>query len=81
MYPSNKFIGISLAGTPFASGTGIFPARAGRRLQEDYLKLWLAGEVTQSGSKLEMDAHPMVPRLGLSTKQIGKLAAYLVSLK
>ncbi len=56
-------------------------ARAGRRLQEDHLKLWLAGEVTHSGSKLEMDAHPMVPRLGLSKKQIGELAAYLVSLE
>jgi mono/diheme cytochrome c family protein len=56
-------------------------AHAGRRLKEDHLKLWLAGDVTRSGSNLEMDAHPLVPDMGLTQKQIEELSAYLVTLK
>ncbi|MEE9198085.1 MAG: cytochrome c, partial [bacterium] len=56
-------------------------ARAGRRLKEEHLILWLAGEVTRSGSQLEMDAHPLVPKLGLKREEIADLAAYLVTLR
>jgi len=56
-------------------------AHAGRRLKEDHLKLWLAGDVTRSGSNLEMDAHPVVPAMDLTRKQIQELSAYLTTLK
>ncbi len=56
-------------------------AHAGRRLKGDHLKLWLVGDVTRSGSNLEMDAHPLVPAMGLAQKQIEELSAYLVTLK
>ncbi len=56
-------------------------AHAGQRLKEDHLRLWLAGDVTRSGSNLEMDAHPIVPAMGLTRKQIEELSAYLVTLK
>ncbi|MFQ5915478.1 MAG: c-type cytochrome, partial [Nitrospinota bacterium] len=56
-------------------------SRAGLRLKEEHLKLWLAGEITRSGSELEMDAHPLVPKLGLRGEQIADLAAYLVTRK
>jgi len=56
-------------------------AHAGRRLKEDHLKLWLAGDVTRSGSNLEMDAHPVVPAMDLTRKQIQDLSAYLTTLK
>ncbi|MFQ5693015.1 MAG: c-type cytochrome, partial [Nitrospinota bacterium] len=54
-------------------------SHAGRRLKEKHLRLWLAGEVTRSGSELEMDAHPLVPKLGLTREQIADLAAYLAT--
>jgi hypothetical protein len=38
------------------------------------------GDVTRSGSKLEMDAHPLVPAMGLTQKQIEELSAYVVTL-
>jgi len=56
-------------------------AHTGQRLNEDHLKFWLAGEVTRSGSNLEMDAHPIVPAMGLTRRQIEELSAYLVTLK
>ena len=56
-------------------------AHAGRRLKEDHLKFWLAGNVTRSGSNLEMDTHPLVPDMGLTQKQIEELSAYLVTLR
>jgi len=56
-------------------------AHAGRRLKEDHLRLWLIGDVTRSGSNLEMDAHPLVPAMGLTQKQIEELSAYVVTLK
>jgi mono/diheme cytochrome c family protein len=54
---------------------------AGRRLKENHLRLWFMGDVTRSGSKLEMDAHPLVPAMGLTRKQIEELSAYVVTLK
>ena len=56
-------------------------SRVARRLKEEHLKLWLGGEIVGSGSRLEMDAHPLVPKLGLTGEQIADLAAYLVTLK
>jgi len=53
----------------------------GRRLKENHLKLWLIGDVTRSGSNLEMDVHPLVPAMGLTREQIEELSAYLVTLK
>ena len=56
-------------------------AHVGWRLQEGHLRFWLAGNVTSAGSKLEMDAHPLVSKLGLSKEELENLAAFLVSLK
>ncbi|MFQ5852642.1 MAG: c-type cytochrome [Candidatus Binatia bacterium] len=56
-------------------------AHTGRRLKAAHLELWLAGNITRSGSNLEMDAHPVVPDMGLTHKQIEELSAYLVTLK
>ena len=53
----------------------------GRRLKEDHLKFWLAGNFTRSGSNLKMDAHPVVPNMRLTRKQVEELSAYLVTLK
>ncbi len=53
----------------------------GRRLKEDHLKFWLAGDVTRSGSNLEMDTHPVVPNMRLTRKQVEELSAYLITLK
>ena len=72
------------AGTE-AKGTNRFAgpalARAGHRLQEEYLRLWLAGNVPGTGSKMEMDTHPLVPKMGLTKKQIEELSAYVTTLK
>ncbi len=56
-------------------------SHAGSRLQEGHLVPWLGGEVTRSGSKLEMDAHPLVPKFGLTRKQLEDLAAFVTSNK
>ncbi len=56
-------------------------SRAGRRLQEEHLRLWLAGNVSGTGSKMEMDNHPLVPKMGLTKKQIEELSAYVATLK
>ncbi len=54
---------------------------SGRRLKKNHLKLWLIGDVTRSGSNLEMDVHPLVPAMSLTREQIEELSAYLVTLK
>jgi mono/diheme cytochrome c family protein len=68
-----------------AKGTNRFAgpdlARAGRRLQEEHLRLWLAGNVPETGSEMEMDTHPLVPKMGLTKKQIEDLSAYVTTLK
>jgi mono/diheme cytochrome c family protein len=55
--------------------------KAGRRLQVEHLGYYLAGDVGETGSKMEMDAHPIIPGMGLSEKQIGDLSAYVSTLK
>lgn len=55
--------------------------RAGRRLKEEHLRYWLAGDVRGSGSAMEMDVHPLVSRMGLTKKQIEDLAAYVMTLR
>lgn len=55
--------------------------KAGRRLQVEHLAYYLAGEVGKTGSKIEMDAHPLIPGMGLSKKKIDDLAAYISTMK
>ncbi|MFP6869605.1 MAG: cytochrome c [Nitrospinota bacterium] len=55
--------------------------KAGRRLQVEHLGYYLAGDVGKTGSKMEMDAHPLIPGMGLFKKQIGDLSAYISTLK
>ena len=55
--------------------------KAGERLHEEHLRFYLAGDVGKTGSRIEMDTHPLIPKMGLKSTQIDELTAYISTLK
>lgn len=56
-------------------------ADAGQRLKAGHLVFWLTGDVTSTGSNLDMDFHPLIPQMKLKKSEVSALIAFIMSVK